>query len=85
MSASRRTPMRRLLCSNHLYLTWSYSTVGCLEVTLSIRGIGSLILALQFLLLAVERAATPTHTQSEVGFLLGYLAVSGCEFCRTGT
>jgi hypothetical protein len=30
-------------------------------------------------------AASPATTQIEVDFLLGYLAVSGCEFYRNGT
>ena len=47
--------------------------------------IGLLGLALQLLWLPVVRAASPTNTQMEVDFLLGYLAVSGCEFYRNGT
>jgi len=46
---------------------------------------GLLALALQLLWLPVVRAASPTNTQMEVDFLLGYLAVSGCEFYRNGT
>jgi len=52
---------------------------------LSFRAIGALVLALQLLLLPGVRAASPTKTQLEVDFLLGYLAVSGCEFNRNGT
>lgn len=44
-----------------------------------------LALSLQLLLLPVVQAASPTNTQTEVDFLLGYLAVSGCEFYRNGT
>ena len=52
---------------------------------MSLRRIGLLALALQLLWLPVVRAASSTNTQSEVDFLLGYLAVSGCEFYRNGT
>ncbi len=52
---------------------------------MSFRKIGLLVLTLQLLLLPVVRAASPTNTQIEVDFLLGYLAVSGCEFYRNGT
>jgi len=50
-----------------------------------LRRIGVLALALQLLLLPVVRAASSTNTQTEVDFLLGYLAASGCEFYRNGT
>lgn len=52
---------------------------------MSLRRIGLLALALQLLLLPVVHAASPKNTQMEVDFLLGYLAVSGCEFYRNGT
>ncbi len=49
---------------------------------MTLRALGLLALAL---LLPLAHAAVPGDTQTEVDFLLGYLAVSGCEFNRNGS
>jgi hypothetical protein len=46
--------------------------------------IGS-VLVLGFLSLSIARAEPSATVQLEVGFLLGYIEASGCEFYRNGT